>query len=986
MGLILSGERSPEPVDFARDVRPILSDRCFICHGPDAASREADLRLDTRDGATRDLGGYAAVVPGDSEASELVQRIRASHVGERMPPRKSKLELSGAEIDVLVRWIDEGAEYQEHWAFQAPTRPDMPTVVDASWTVNEIDRFVLAELEKRGLRSSPIASRATWLRRATLDLTGLPPTIEELDAFLALPPTEESWSRELDRLFSLPRYGERMASDWLDAARYADTYGYQSDVTRRVWPWRDWVIAAFNKNQPWDEFVTEQLAGDLLPDATRDQQLATAFNRLHRQTNEGGSVEEEYRLEYVSDRVHTFGTAFLGLTFECARCHDHKYDPVSQEEYYELSAFFDDIDESGLYSHFTNAVPTPALQLPTEEQERRLVELEEEVAKAEERLEYARENGSYPVPQVHGSTGIYGLDDLELVNRVEGGSSGKVSGSPAIVDGLVGKALEFSGEDNATFDGVADFERSDPFTIMFGLWVPEVYDRAVVLHRSRAWTDAGSRGYEILIEDGRLSASLIHFWPGNAISIRTDERLPVGEWVHVRLTYDGSSRASGLRLSLDHREVETDVVRDCLTRTIQGGGEGPLTLAQRFRDRGLRGGRIDQLAVWSVDLSFAGALSQLTEELRDARARRDALRDAIPEIMTMEALAEPRTAFLLERGSYLTRGEAVQPGTPASVLAFDVELTPDRAGLARWLTAEENPLFARVTVNRFWQLAFGRGLVETSENFGSQGSPPSHPELLDWLAVELRGNDWDVQQLLRTIMLSRTYRLSSRVTPEQLAIDPENIWLARAPRSRLPAEMVRDSALHISGLLVEKQGGPSVKPYQPAGLWQDKNGQTYAHDKGEGLYRRSLYTFWKRTSPPPSMMIFDASQRDVCVARRHATSTPLQALALWNDPQRVEAARKFAERVTAWDGSGSERLGRAFRMAIGRRPWPEEQQVLEGLLADMLRQYINRPDDAAALLAMGDAPVESELDPRELAAWTMVTTTLLGHDAALTRY
>jgi len=997
---------SPAPpqedlVDFARDVRPILSDRCFVCHGPDAEAREANLRLDTSEGALADLGGYAAIVPGDTDASELVHRIREEHASERMPPAKSKLTLSAEEIDLLVRWVEQGAEYQQHWAFVPPEPAPVPMPVDASWALNEVDRFVLIELERNGLQPAPLASRATWVRRASLDLTGLPPTLEELDAFLAQPATEESWETELDRLFASPRYGERMAADWLDAARYADTYGYQSDVERRVWPWRDWVIAAFNANQPWDEFVTDQLAGDLLESPTREQRLATAFNRLHRQTNEGGSVEQEYRLEYVSDRVHTFGTAFLGLTFECARCHDHKYDPITQKEYYQLSAFFDDIDESGLYSHFTNAVPTPALDLPTPEQEKRLAELNEEKTELYNDLidtmfqGTARQSGVDPVAH-------YSLDDHALPNGVVGGVSGAVADAPLIVEGYIGQALEFSGENSAYFEGVGQFKRSDPFSISLWLWVPESYERAVVLHRSRAWTDAGSRGYQLLIENGRLSASLIHFWPGNAIRVRSKEPLPTKEWVHVCMTYDGSSFAGGLELSVNGRS-DVEVVRNSLTRTIQGGGEGPLTLAQRFRDRGLQGGRIDELRVYARRLHptevqhLAGlggpnrdittdAIDAIQGKLRANDAERDSIRDAIPAIMTMEALPVPRVAHVLKRGSYLTPGEEVRPGTPAGVLSFAVDLPPDRAGLARWLTAPENPLFARVSVNRFWQLAFGRGLVKTSENFGSQGSPPSHPELLDWLAVELRENGWDVQELLRTIMLSRTYRLSSRVTPEQLALDPENTWLARAPRVRLTAEMVRDSALHISGLLAEKQGGPSVKPYQPAGLWQDKSGQVYNRDQGEGLYRRSLYTFWKRTSPPPSMTVFDASKRDVCVARRQSTSTPLQALALWNDPQRVEAARKFAEKVTALPVTGSERLAIAFRMATGRPPLPDEQKVLESLLADMLLEYVNRPGDAAALLATGDAPVESELAPTRLAAWTMVATTLLGHDAALTRY
>ena len=1035
-----AGAGDEPPVDFQRTVRPILSDRCFPCHGPDESVRQGQLRLDRREEAVADRGGRTAIAPGRPGDSELLRRVRSPDPDVRMPPPESKLTLAPREIELLERWIAEGAEYAEHWAFVPPRRHEPPDVERADWPRDPLDRFVLAKLEEAGLEPAPEADRETWIRRVSHDLTGLPPELDEVDAFLA-DAEPGAHARVVDRLLSSPHFGERLAVDWLDRARYADTFGYQADVDSGVWPWRDWVVRAFNENLPYDRFATWQLAGDLLPDAGRDQRLATAFNRLHRQTNEGGSVEEEYRVEYVSDRVHTFGMAFLGLTLECARCHDHKFDPIGQEEYYGLADFFDDVDESGLYSHFTRAVPTPALPLPDEAQERRLAELRGDVARAEEELAAAAAGGAEAfeawlaeVPaetEPPGRTGAFsfdGLPDGQLANDADAEKPGRVADGPALVPGARGQALQLSGENNATFPGVGEFRRWDPFSLALWVRVPEAeapLERAVVLHRSRAWTDAGSCGYQVLIEDGRPSFSLIHFWPGDALSVRAREPLPTGEWVHLAVTYDGSSRAAGLRLYRDGVEEEREVVRDGLTREITAGGPLVLTLGQRFRDRGFRGGLVDELQVFGRELAplevaqlhggtaFAAALERARgarspvdraalyecflasaspavrergEALRGLRAELGALVDATPAIMTMRALPEPRSTYVLARGSYAVRGERVAPHTPARVLAFPPELPRDRLGLARWLFDPRHPLTGRVVANRLWQLAFGTGLVATPEDFGSQGSPPTHPRLLDYLALELADSGWDTKAMLRRLVLSATYRQGSRASPVARARDPENGMLSRAPSYRLPAETIRDGALAASGLLVRRLGGPGARPYQPEGLWKEKGGQVYRPDAGEGLYRRSIYTYWKRTSPPPAMTIFDAGAREVCVARRPVTQTPLQALVLLNDPQYVEAARALAERVLREAGSDTgERLVHAFRLLATRRPTERELEVLRSLYEDQRAAFAAAPAEAEELCAVGASERDASLDVLEVATLAVVAGTLLNYEAVVTR-
>jgi hypothetical protein len=1018
-----------EPVDFLFEVRPILSEHCYACHGPDDRARKADLRLD-RPAALRAplASGDSLITPGKPDESELVRRLVTADESEVMPPPSSKNPLSPQQVDTLRRWIAEGARLpeQSHWAFNPISAPPLPTAATASR--NPIDQFVESRLARVGLSPTGPARRETLLRRLSLDLTGLPPTPEEIQAFVN-DPSPEAYAREVERLLASPRRGERLANDWLDLARYADTYGYQSDVDRDMSPYRDWVIRAFNQNLPYDQFIIWQIAGDLLPQPTREQYLATAFNRLHRQTNEGGSIEEEFRNEYVADRVHTFGTAFLGLTLECSRCHDHKYDPIRQADYYRLAAFFNNIDESGLYSHFTRATPTPTLLLYPDGAEDRHAGLLDQRDRLEARLAAVRKEtlekqqsqfpGSpvaVPVPE---ESDRFPFDEANpAANTREEQRPAQLVDGPEVVPGRMGQALRFNGDNSVQLKGVGAFRRTDPFS--FSLWLKpgERQERAVVLHRSRAWTDSGSRGYELVLDQGRVSFALIHFYPGNALHVRSEVELPVGEWSHVVATYDGSSRAGGMALYLNGDRLAVEVIRDNLYRDIVHRGEWgddtggvELTLAGRFRDAGFRKGEIDELRVFSRELTglearrlfvpadnsevtasaaeWAAHEASRAEPVRGAIQELTAVRQAendlvtgIREIMVMKELPWRRKTWVLRRGVYDQRGDEVEPGTPEGIFPLPAGVPPNRLGLAEWLVSPRNPLTARVLVNRIWRLHFGRGIVPTQEDFGNQGQLPSHPELLDWLANWVINNGWDLQGLQRLIVTSAAYQRSSIAPAETLAADPENKWLARGPRHRLAAEQIRDSALAAAGLLSGRVGGASARPYQPAGLWEEAGtGKSYTPDKGEGLYRRSLYTFWRRTAPPPTMLTFDATSREVCTAKRESTATPLQSLVLLNDPQYVEAARVLAERVLAQKlPEGPARIEAIVVAVLGRQPTSREQQILGALGEEQRTWFREHPAEAIQLLSVGEQPRGETWPADELAALTVVAATCLNHD------
>jgi hypothetical protein len=1002
-------------VDFARDVLPILSENCFHCHGPDASKRSAGLRLDTKEGAFRTKNGTTTLVPGKSHESEVIRRILSTDADEVMPPPDSNRKITPKQRDILKTWVDQGAKWGLHWAFQPlPKAVAVPEVPNAK---TEIDRFLLARLQQEKLTYSAPATPEAWLRRVTFDLTGLPPTLAEIDAFTA-DKTPEAKGKVLDKLFASPRYGERMATDWLDVARFADTHGYQSDRFRAMWAYRDWVINSFQSNQRYDQFLTEQLAGDLLPKPTQKTRLATAFNRLHMQNEEGGIVEEEFRVAYVADRVNTMGTTFLAMTFECTRCHDHKYDPLTQKDYYSLFAFFQNIDESGQTSYFTPAMPVPALPLTTPEQDKKLAELlqaiqvqEANVAKVEtearKRAETVKHSPlSDPLP---GLQARYTFDDWKansVPNSVDAKKPGSGVEAPKPVPGKLGQGAQLNGDNGFTFPGVGHFTRDDAFS--FGVWVKveKQLPRMVVLHHSMAPIDAGSRGYDLLLEDGHVAFGLYHMWPGNALKVRTQNPIKPGEWVHLGIGYEGSSRAAGVKVYVNGQPAATTAVRDNLTKDITYGSEPNLAIGHRFRDAGLKDGTVDEFTVFSRALApsefahLAGKpsssdgnsylassdveLNKAREQLCSARKAYTQVIHPIADVMVMAEMPTAKPAHILKRGAYDSLGDAVTPNTPAVLPGFTANAPRNRLGLSTWLTQPEHPLTARVIVNRLWQQMFGKGLVETSDNFGTTGTPPSHPELLDWLARDFVANGWDIQRTLRLMATSEAYGQSTKPTPEMLAKDPYNTLLARGPARRLTAEMLRDQALSLSGLLVEKVGGPSVYPYQPEGLWNETMGRPhYPQSKGADLYRRSLYTVWKRTAPHPQMTTFDAADRSVCTARRQATSTPLQSLALLNDPQIVEAARFLAEEMLKQ--KPEERTGWLFRRVTGRIATAKEVTILDKLFTEQLADFQKTPASAVKLLAVGDKPADTKADKPTLAAATITALAMLNHPETVAR-
>lgn len=1027
---------------FNQDIRPILSDHCFQCHGPDSKKRKAGLRLDTAEGAYAEIdAGEWAIKPGDADSSEVVKRIFSTDPDEMMPPPEAKLPINDEDRNTLKEWINQGAVYQSHWAFipvERPAIPEAPDLAEGIQANNPIDSIVFNQLQKRDLSPQPLASKEKRIRRVTLDLTGLPPTPEAVQAFVnsSDPDAYEKW---VDHLLESEAYGERMAVDWLDLARYADSYGYQVDREWDVWAYRDWVIDAFNKNLPFDKFIQWQLGGDLLPNPTREQVLATAFNRLNPQKSEGGSTPEEFRTEYVADRVRTFGTTFLGLTLECSRCHDHKYDPISQKEYYQIFAYFNNIDEAGLYAYFGSSVPTPTLLLNSADQDQQIASANHQIALLENQWEQLKKNiqpdfenwlkspdrGVLASKPVSGEIARFGFDQMEegskVTNLISTDHPATVNGANKLSDGKFGQAVELTGDDPVNLQQ-GNFSRNDPFSIAMWMLTPDLKERAVVLHRSRAWTDSGSRGYQLLLEEGRLSMSLIHFWPGNAMRVRTVDPMEINQWTHVSVTYDGSSRAAGLKIYVNGSLTQMEVVRDNLTKNITGTGGDNIALGERFRDRGFAGGKIDELRVFDRQLSelevgalvddieYRDLLSQsfdcldtdeqsrlaeffllqanpeaqsLMAELKTARQNRSKAIDGTRELMVMQELPERyhRTTHILNRGAYDAPGDVVVAGVP-EFLPTPVEgKASTRLELANWLTRRNHPLTSRVTVNRFWQALFGIGLVETAEDFGSQGDTPLYPELIDWLSAEFMESGWDVKGLMKTIVMSHTYQQRSVTDRKSMQEDPKNRLLARGPRFRLSAEMIRDNALAASGLLVNKVGGASVRPYEV-----EVSFKPMAPDKGDGVYRRSLYTFWKRTGPAPVMMSFDAVKRDVCVARRELTSSPMQALALMNGPQFVEAARALGQSlIQEHPQCVEDRIKSGFWKTTSRAATEKEIKICIQLFEEQKEYYEEHPEEAKAYNSVGQLVVPEDLNPAEVAAMTSLGAALLSHDECIVK-
>jgi mono/diheme cytochrome c family protein len=1018
-----------DAVRFNRDIRPILSDNCFQCHGPDAAKRKAELRLDLESGA-KGKDGAGPIVPGKPDESELWRRITSDDPEVRMPPALSGKKLTSAQIETIGRWIAGGANWEKHWSFIPVVRPEVPRVTRAAWVRNPIDAFIAARLEAAGLEPSAETDKTTLLRRVTLDLTGLPPTPAEVDAFLA-DSSAGAYERVVDRLLDSPRYGERMAAPWLDAARYADTSGYQDDGPRYMWRWRDWVIEAFNRNLPFDRFSIEQIAGDLLPGATLDQRIATGFNRNHRSNAEGGIIPEEYAVEYVVDRVDTTATVWLGLTMGCARCHDHKFDPVTQKEFYRVFAFFNNLPEKGRVQKVGNS--PPLVKAPTHDQREKLRAIEArqtdalaafaalggELA-AGELTWAAAQTPKEPIlwapPEALASH--FPLDGA--VNDAVEGKQRETKGAVTFDAGMIGSAAALDGASHIEAGDVGKFGYFDKFT--FSAWINPRAASGTVLARMAQQPDAD--GYSVVLADGKLQVNLVKRWLDDALRVETDEPVATDRWQHVAVTYDGTRAAGSVRIFVDGQERKLKTLLDEMNQSFSNAE--PLRIGGGGNDAKFKG-LIDDVRVYARDLPAdeiallatsdpidrilaiapkdraprqAAKLSayyleeHAPQHIRAARTRIREVRketfkfeEDFPTVMVMQEMPVRRETFVLARGQYDKPGEKVEPGVPASLHPLPADGPADRLAFARWLVDPANPLTARVAVNRFWQMYFGVGLVKTADDFGAQGDAPSHPDLLDWLAAEFIDGGWDIKQLQKLIVTSAAYRQSSKVTPQHLERDPENRLLARSPRLRLPAEVIRDQALAVSGLLVEQLGGASVKPYQPPGLWKElTGGGDFEQDHGEGLYRRSLYTFWRRTIAPPSMMTFDASAREACSVRETRTNTPLQALALLNEVTFVEAARVLAARVMREAGtSPDERIVRAFRLVTSRTPSDDELAILGGSLLRHLRKFRREPEAAAKLLTVGEAPLDKQLDPAELAAYTAVANVILNLDEVVTK-
>ena len=1025
-------------LQYNHDIRPILADNCFACHGPDSAARKADLRLDKRDAAVE----MKAIVPGKPDESELLRRIASHDPEEQMPPPATKKKITPQQLATLKQWIAAGAEYQRHWSLMAPVRGELPPVKNSGWVRNPIDRFVLARLEQDGLAPAAEADRRTLARRLSLDLTGLPPEPALVEGFVN-DKAGNAYEKLVDTLLASQPWGEHRARYWLDAARYADTHGIHFDNYREIWAYRDEVIAAFNRNEPFDQFTIEQLAGDLIPNATVEQRIASGFNRCNITTNEGGAIDEEYLVLYTRDRTETAGQVWLGLTVGCAVCHDHKFDPLSQREFYSLSAFFNNTPQKAMDGNVKDTAPVLRVSIPSDRS--RLQELEQEIAQARQGIESRREaaqpefaawlaartdktpavtlptEGLYvhaSLSEGQGRTALVSVDDQpRQVPLTE-----SISWQPGPMGS---KALQPQGG-ALSLEDVGDFDNQQAFTCSAWIYVSPNDSSGSLC--ARMDNTHGFRGWDFWVQRRQFGAHIIHRWPDNALKVVAANQAPANTWVHVAVSYDGSQKASGVHVYYDGVEQPTQVEADRLNQQIQT--KVPFRVGQRQTSDPLSGTVIQDLRIYKRSLP-AGELASLakgthlssilskpaaertaaekqqlylwwlsahdkpTQEIsarlvRAEKARTDLSRRGTAAYV-MQEKPTPPMAYVLHRGAYDQRREQVQPATPQALPPMPEALPRNRLGFAKWLLLPENPLTARVTVNRFWQEIFGVGLVRTSGDFGITGEQPSHPELLDWLAVDFRESGWDVKRFFKQLVMSAAYRQAAIATPEKLEKDPANRLLSRGPRFRMDAEMVRDCALAASGLLVPKVGGPSVKPYQPPGVWEavamlESNTHNYKRDSGEALYRRSMYTFWKRAAPPASMDIFNAPSREACTVRRERTNTPLQALATLNDPQFVEAARALAQRALKEGGAAPrQQIDYIYLRLLSRPPRDAERSVVEGSLAELMEYYRGHVDEAKKLLAVGESKRDESLDPATHAAWTMLTNQLMNLDEVLNK-
>ncbi len=1002
--LLLAPFHAHAEVDFSKDVLPILSNNCFQCHGPDAAQRAAELRLDVEEGAFAELpSGEFAVVKGKPDHSALLHRITEEDPELRMPPADSGKSLTEKDKEVLRQWIEQGASWNEHWAYVPPQLPALPKPVNDWKQSNAIDLFIQARLQQQGLSPEKEADKATLIRRLTLDLTGLPPSVAEVDAFLA-DASDQAYERLVDRLLQSERYGEHMARNWLDAARFADTHGLHLDNERSIWPYRDWVIKSFNQNMPFDQFTVEQLAGDLLPEPSLSQRVATGFNRCNVTTSEGGSIDEEYYVRYAVDRVETTATVWMGLTAGCAACHDHKFDPLSQKEFYQLFSYFFSLTERAMDGNAL--LPPPSVKVPTKEHSAEKARLTSESAAANQTIATILENAEYKdpfsgteFPNYEKLDAVWFDDELPEGAKPEGNTPWSFVSSP---DHPV-----FSGENSTTrtgdgitqhfFTGAKNGPTIAEGTLLYCyVFIDEKNppESIQLQFNDGSWEHRATWGADKCFGAGRD-------YEGNR---RQGELPEKGKWVRLEVAAADVGLKPGAKLNgwaftqfggtvnwdqagsigapqLSVEQKKSLAIWEHYQTTV--GTSAPDNIKKIFEIKAeeRNENQIAELRRYYIENVNPDILAKLAEPKKKAAELKKSLDDlekAIPATLVMEDRKEMRVAHILERGEYDKKGEPVESAVPAWLGAAPKDAPKNRMGLAQWLVNPQHPLTSRVTVNRYWQHYFGTGLVKTSEDFGVQGEQPSHPALLDWLALRFIESGWDVKEFQKLIVMSSTYKQSSRVTSEKLAIDPQNRLLARGSRFRLDAEVIRDQVLQISGLLVGTIGGKSVKPYQPAGLWKPvgfggSNTATFRQDSGDALFRRSMYTFWKRTSPPPSMSIFDAPDRETCQVRRARTNTPLQALVLLNDVQFVEAARRFAEQVVREGGDSVEaKISFVYRSVLAREPSAKELQIVSTLFDEHLAEFTKNPEAANQLLAVGESVRDEMLDSQQLGAWTMI--------------
>lgn len=1040
-------------IEYNRDIRPILTENCFACHGPDSASRKAGLRVDLRDEAV----GAKAIVPGKPDESEMIRRLITDDESELMPPRKSNKKLKPEQIALLKKWVASGAEYQPHWSFITPTRPAVPAVKDKAWVRTPIDAFVLAKLEAAGLKPAPEADRRTLARRLALDLTGLPPEPADVEAFVN-DKSDVWYEKYVEKLLATPQWGEHRGRYWLDYARYGDTHGIHIDNFREIWAYRDWVINAFNANQPFDQFTIDQLAGDLLPNPTLDQRIATGFNRCNITTSEGGAINEEYLVLYARDRTETVSQVWMGLTTGCAVCHDHKYDPVSQKDFYSLSAFFNNTTQAAMDGNVQNT--PPIIPVPLAVDRKRFDAIGKELTATRDKLT-ARKTAAKPEfdawlkaataanvfaqnprkgLQLHAplADGVGTETHFSFEGQVRGAPFGDAFGWAAGPRGGKVFSVQPKGTGNPpTIPEAGDFDTKQPFTA--SAWVKLTRGNATGAIVARMdGTTKKHRGWDLWVEGGKVGTHIISAFPEDALKVLTNTPIPTNQWAHVAVVYDGSAKASGVAIYVNGRPQGTTTQFDVLKGTTKT--DVPFVIGQRstgdsrlvgahiedvrLYDRNLNAIEVDQLTRYGaaadavakgdkrtpaeVDTAFGWWLGTFDKPSRDIENEIAKLqseeaaiksRGTIAHVMNERTDAQPG-AFLLFRGDYDKRRDPVKADTPKSMPPMPTDLPRNRLGLAKWLVSKEHPLTTRVTVNRFWQELFGTGFVRTSGDFGVAGEQPSHPKLLDWLATEFRDptpglccadpQPWDVKQFFRLLVTSATYRQAATATPEKLDKDRDNTLLSRGPRFRMDAEMIRDQALAASGLLVRKQGGPSVKPYQPDGVWEavampGSNTRDYRRDTGESLYRRSMYTFWKRSAPPAAMEVLNAPNRETCTVRRDRTNTPLAALLTLNDVQFVEAARVLAEKTLTAEADDAKRLDSIAKRLLARPFSAEERTIVIDGLKSLRAHYKAKPDEAKKLIAFGESKADAKLDASELAAWTMLANQLLNLDEVLNK-